>query len=289
MSKKVLSSSLSESSIKSGKTPPIRRVIADSLSLISSDNINLNHEIDTNTNIFNQSISKKNLEKNSYDSIKKLITINNNQLTTVLGKHSIISTGKSSSSSKTSNNHSLISYSPELSLNEDDGDDDDDDVSSNYDTNHQWDLHEQQLNPPLTRLVTDVLSSLFNDNQITKILMSECKICFKELSVEPLLCCSSSICLKCVYHYLTTNINEARIRITCPSCPYIFTPEEILSLLSNYDHNGNISERYKRFYTDTNREAHIKTCPRCCSIKQVDKRLFEGIRWKKKDSTKISL
>ncbi|CAM2701516.1 unnamed protein product [Rotaria socialis] len=119
--------------------------------------------------------------------------------------------------------------------------------------------------------------------------MSECKICFKVLSVEPLLCCSSSICSKCVYHYFTTNINETRIRITCPSCPHIFTRKEILSLLSNYDHNGNISERYKRFYADINREAHIKTCPRCCSIKQIDKRLFEGIRWKKNDSTKSSL
>ncbi|CAF4246273.1 unnamed protein product [Rotaria socialis] len=137
-------------------------------------------------------------------------------------------------------------------------------------------------------LVTDVLSSLFNDNQIAEIPMSECKICFKVLSVEPLLCCSSSICSKCVYHYFTTNINETRIRITCPSCPHIFTRKEILSLLSNYDHNGNISERYKRFYADINREAHIKTCPRCCSIKQIDKRLFEGIRWKKNDSTKSS-
>ncbi|CAF3068592.1 unnamed protein product [Rotaria socialis] len=136
MSKKVLSSSLNESSIKSDKTPPVRRVIADSLSLISSDNINLNHQIYINTNILNnQSISKNNLEKNSYDSIKKLIKINNNQLTTVLGEHSIISISKSSSSSKTSNNHSLTSYYPELSLNEDD--DHDDDVSSNDDTNHQ--------------------------------------------------------------------------------------------------------------------------------------------------------
>ncbi|CAM2701515.1 unnamed protein product [Rotaria socialis] len=126
MSKKVLSSSLNESSIKSDKTPPVRRVIADSLSLISSDNINLNHQIYINTNILNnQSISKNNLEKNSYDSIKKLIKINNNQLTTVLGEHSIISISKSSSSSKTSNNHSLTSYYPELSLNEDDDHDDD--------------------------------------------------------------------------------------------------------------------------------------------------------------------
>ncbi|CAF3212948.1 unnamed protein product [Rotaria socialis] len=91
-------------------------------------------------------------------------------------------------------------------------------------------------------LVIDVQSSLFNDNQIANISMRECKICFEELPAESLFCCSSSICSKCIYHHLTTNINEARIRIICPSCPHI----------------GNIRERYKRLYADQNREVHIK-------------------------------
>ncbi|CAF3586776.1 unnamed protein product, partial [Rotaria socialis] len=50
---KVLSSSLNESSIKLDKPPPKRRAISDSLSLISLDNINLNHQIDINANILN--------------------------------------------------------------------------------------------------------------------------------------------------------------------------------------------------------------------------------------------
>jgi hypothetical protein len=108
--------------------------------------------------------------------------------------------------------------------------------------------------------------------------LSECKICLEELSIEPLSCCSSSICSKCIYHHLSSYIKEGRIRIICPSCPHIFTREEILFLLSENDSNEELSLRYKRFYADINGQAHIKTCPRCCSIKEIDQHLFEGVR-----------
>jgi E3 ubiquitin-protein ligase RNF217 len=130
-------------------------------------------------------------------------------------------------------------------------------------------------------LVTRDSLSLSNDSPIAPIPISECKICLEEFSIEPLSCCSSSICSKCIYLHLSSHICEARIRIICPSCPHIFTREEILSLLSVNDHDGDMAERYKRFYADINGEAHIKTCPRCCAIKEIDKRLFEGIRWKR--------
>ena len=123
--------------------------------------------------------------------------------------------------------------------------------------------------------------SLSDDSPIAPIPVSECKICLEDSSIEPLSCCSSSICSKCIYRHLSSNIFEGRIRIICPSCPHIFTREEILSLLSRNNHDRDIAERYKRFYADVNGEAHIKTCPRCCSIKEIDKKLFEGVRWKR--------
>ena len=49
----------------------------------------------------------------------------------------------------------------------------------------------------------------------------------------------------------------------------------------NNDENGEIIEKYKRFYADINGERHIKTCPQCSAIKEFDKKLFEGIQWKK--------
>ena len=49
----------------------------------------------------------------------------------------------------------------------------------------------------------------------------------------------------------------------------------------NKDENGEVAERYKRFYADINQEPHIKTCPKCCAIKEFDKSLFEGVRRKK--------
>ena len=74
---------------------------------------------------------------------------------------------------------------------------------------------------------------------------------------------------------------EARIRISCPSCPHVLSREEILFLLAENDQQGDIAERYKRFYADINGEAHRKTCPQCCAIKELDKKLFEGVRWRK--------
>jgi E3 ubiquitin-protein ligase RNF217 len=126
----------------------------------------------------------------------------------------------------------------------------------------------------------DSLTSL-DDTPITVLPMAECQICLEELRIRPLPCCSSSVCSTCIYSHLSSHIVEARIRIPCPSCPHIFTREEILSLLSVNDINGEIAERYKRFFADINRERHIKTCPQCCAIKEINKKLFEGVRWRK--------
>ena len=136
-------------------------------------------------------------------------------------------------------------------------------------------------------LVISDTRSLSDDISIApSISVSECKICLEELSIQPLSCCSSSICSKCIYHHLLSHIYERRIRIVCP---HIFTREEILLLLllSNDDHDRSITERYKSLYADINRETHIKTCPRCCSIKEIDKSLFEDIRYKKRLSRKV--
>ena len=90
----------------------------------------------------------------------------------------------------------------------------------------------------------------------------QCEICLEECSIIR----SSSICRSCENLYLSSHIKEGRIRIECPSCSHIYTREEILFLLSA---NEDLSERYKRFYADINGQSHIKTCPRCCAIKEI--------------------
>ena len=118
--------------------------------------------------------------------------------------------------------------------------------------------------------------SLLDHTPIAVSINAECPICLEEKSIQPLSCCSSTVCSTCLHSHLSSNILEAHIRVPCPSCPHIFTREEILSLLSVQDTNGEVAERYKRFYADINREPHIKTCPQCCAIKEIDKKLFEG-------------
>ena len=111
--------------------------------------------------------------------------------------------------------------------------------------------------------------------------ISECVICLEESSIRPLSCCSSSICASCLSSHLSSHIREARIRIVCPSCPHIFTREEILQSISARDIDGQLTELYKRFYADINGEAHIKTCPRCCAIKEIDPKIFQSVRWRR--------
>jgi adenine-specific DNA methylase len=82
------------------------------------------------------------------------------------------------------------------------------------------------------------------------------KFIFSEFSIEPLSCCSSSICSQCINYHLSSHIKEGRIRIICPSCPHIFTREEILFFLSTNGSNEELSERYKRFYADINGQSH---------------------------------
>lgn len=126
----------------------------------------------------------------------------------------------------------------------------------------------------------DSLSSL-DDSPVIIYPTAECQICLEESAIRPLSCCSSIVCLSCIYSHLSSHIKEARIRILCPSCSHIFTREEILILLLDKDVNGSIAELYKRFYADINQEAHIKTCPQCCALKEIDKKLVEGARWRK--------
>ncbi|CAF1285017.1 unnamed protein product [Adineta steineri] len=286
MSNQVPSSSNESSTIINNLTPPIRRVTNDLLSSSSIpplDNINSNEQI----NLTRPSLSLRKLQKSSFHFVKQTIEKTNqsssSSSSTILREHS---TSSISSLSKSSNYDSLRSFSPNSSVHQDD-DDDDDDGSSSDDINHQWNLNQLASQISIRQLMTNDSLSLSDAEPINVIPMSECKICLEESSIERLSCCSSFICSKCIYLHLSTNIIDGRIRLICPSCPHIFTREEILSLLSLNDPNGNISERYKRFYADINRESHIKTCPKCCSIKEIDKNLFEGVRWKRNIPRKV--
>lgn len=116
----------------------------------------------------------------------------------------------------------------------------------------------------------------------------ECQICLEFSLLRPSSCCLSNVCPKCLFSHLSTNINEARIRVPCPSCSHIFSRDEIIDALTETDTDGTLTERYKRFYADINGEANVKTCPNCCCIKQFDKKLFEGIRWKKNAPRRVT-
>ncbi|CAF3226012.1 unnamed protein product [Rotaria socialis] len=157
---------------------------------------------------------------------------------------------------------------------------DDDDASSNDDTNLDWANLQQRLHT-LRRLMPSISLSSSDDGSGVVLPTAECQVCLEESSIRPLSCCSSTVCSSCIYSHLSSHISEAQIRIACPSCPHILTREEILLLLLEKDTNGEIAERYKRFYADINREPHIKTCPQCCAIKQIDKNLFQGVRLRK--------
>ncbi|CAF1356804.1 unnamed protein product [Adineta steineri] len=182
----------------------------------------------------------------------------------------------SSSSSTSSDSSSSSNSVTSLSIHHND----DDDVSSIDDTNDQLTQIQERIHTLRRLLPRDSLSSS-EEPPILILPNAECLVCLEELPIRPLSCCSSSVCSSCIYSHLSSHINEAQIRIACPSCPHIFTREELLMLLAEKDDTGEISEKYKRFYADINRQPHIKTCPQCCAIKEVDKTLFEGMRRKK--------
>ena len=152
-----------------------------------------------------------------------------------------------------------------------------DDLSSNDETNQQWTQLTERLHA-LRRLIPNVSIDGSGENLPIVYPIGECPICLEEVPLYPLRCCSTSICLTCIYSHLSSHIKEARIRILCPNCPHVFSREEILFLLVEKDSNGEMAERYKRFYADINGEENIKTCPNCCAIKQFEKKLFERQR-----------
>ncbi|CAF1359003.1 unnamed protein product [Adineta ricciae] len=182
------------------------------------------------------------------------------------------SSNSSTSTSRSSSASSLTSFSVRRN--------DDEDASSIDDTNEELAQLQERLHTLRRLLPRDSLASL-DEPPATVLPNAECEVCLEELPIRPLSCCSSSVCSTCLYSHISTHIDEAQIRIQCPSCSHIFTREEILLLLSEKDESGEKAEKYKRFYADINREPHIKTCPQCCAIKQIDKNLVEGIRWKK--------
>ncbi|CAF0874306.1 unnamed protein product [Rotaria sordida] len=136
----------------------------------------------------------------------------NSEPSTVLHERLSNSSSATSYSSKSSNNDSLRFFSPYSSVVIEENDDEDN-----------------------VRMVQDSLS-LFDDNSIVSILMSKCKICLEELSIESLSCCSSSICSKYLCLHLSIEFNR----------------KETLSLLFTNDHDRNISERHKYVDVDIN-------------------------------------
>ena len=99
---------------------------------------------------------------------------------------------------------------------------------------------------------------------------TECNICLVvvELHLRP--CCSQPVCQDCIVQYLSTQVQQANIRIQCPSfnCDTSVHRDEILASL-----HGEVKDKFYRFLVEANKDPHIKTCPRCSHIHSVEKSL----------------
>ncbi|CAF3731852.1 unnamed protein product [Rotaria socialis] len=140
---------------------------------------------------------------------------------------------------------------------------------------------------PLSRVIPDddTMSnhplSLPYDTCGESLPLTKCKLCLQATSDHSLSCCSSAVCSSCISSYLSMHITKDQIRIFCPSCRHIFTRDEILSLLFENNCNRKLVEEYTRCYADINREEHRKTCPKCCTIKEINKDLLQNVRGRK--------
>ncbi|CAM4752907.1 unnamed protein product [Rotaria magnacalcarata] len=146
---------------------------------------------------------------------------------------------------------------------------------------------------PLFRVIPDddIMSnhplSLPCNTCVESLPLTKCQLCLQTTSNHSLSCCSSTVCSSCISSYLSMHITKDQIRIFCPSCRHIFTRDEILSLLFENNCNRKLVEEYKRCYADINREEHIKTCPKCCTIKEINKDLLQNIRGGENTSRRV--
>ncbi|CAL4069368.1 unnamed protein product, partial [Meganyctiphanes norvegica] len=64
----------------------------------------------------------------------------------------------------------------------------------------------------------------------------ECPLCLQEVSVDLfpiLISCPHSSCLPCYRQYLTVEINESRVNVSCPQCNELLNPSDIHQIVDN--------------------------------------------------------
>ncbi|CAH1772326.1 unnamed protein product [Owenia fusiformis] len=101
---------------------------------------------------------------------------------------------------------------------------------------------------------------------------TECSVCLesKTLSLRP--CCSLAVCSDCVKQYFVTQVSEGIVKIECPNfvCDTYIHRDEITFHLET-----EMKDKFHKFLVNANKEAHIKTCPRCSEIMELEKHKLE--------------
>ena len=95
----------------------------------------------------------------------------------------------------------------------------------------------------------------------------ECGICMETKDLYVRTCCSFPVCDDCMLMYITTQVEQAQVKMGCPNgeCVKFVHRDEIMVRLT-----GPIKEKFFKFLVDANKEAHIKTCPKCSTVTTLD-------------------
>ncbi|RMZ97407.1 E3 ubiquitin-ligase RNF217-like [Brachionus plicatilis] len=97
---------------------------------------------------------------------------------------------------------------------------------------------------------------------------SECEICMDFCFVNERQCCNFKSCNNCINLYVQNRIKEScgNLGIECLNneCKKLIHKDEICERMLKFDKNSH--DLYIKLLVDANRDANVKTCPRCSHI-----------------------
>ena len=102
---------------------------------------------------------------------------------------------------------------------------------------------------------------------ISRMEITECEVCVLRNVYRKRSCCGLSICEDCLRQYLSTQVLQGSVMITCPGvrCQHRLIAQDI-----RYSLSSELAAKYDQFMVEVNREPNRKTCPRCSEITTVD-------------------
>ena len=102
---------------------------------------------------------------------------------------------------------------------------------------------------------------------ISRMEITECEVCVLRNVYRKRSCCGLSICEDCLRQYLSTQVLQGSVMITCPGvrCQHRLIAQDIRHSLSS-----ELAAKYDQFMVEVNREPNRKTCPKCSEITTVD-------------------